>query len=89
MILLLEIVLTIVAWRKGWRWKALRPVGVSAVVGLILGIALVSGGHTSMPDGAKIFGLLVDVVMVVWLIVMITTAKDLPPPGTPPRELMG
>jgi putative Mn2+ efflux pump MntP len=33
--LVLEIVLTIVAWRVGWRWRALLPVFVEFVVNVI------------------------------------------------------
>ena len=48
MLLILEIVLTIVAWNKGWKWKSLIPVGSALLVGFIYGILVgMSGGEIS------------------------------------------
>jgi purine-cytosine permease-like protein len=79
----LEIVLTVVAWRKGWGKRALLPAAFSLAVGIVVGIALVSAGHTSPPDGVKVFGFIVDLLMVIVLLVMIAKAKNLPPPAPP------
>ena len=45
--LIVEIVLTIIAWNRGWRWYALLPCGVVVVIGFLIGIGIgVSGGST-------------------------------------------
>ena len=40
--LILEIVLTVVAWRKGWGWKALIPMGITGSIafgsGFVIGL---------------------------------------------------
>ena len=35
--LILEIILTIVAWGRGWKWLALLPLGIAFGIGLIAG----------------------------------------------------
>lgn len=44
MLLILQIWLTVVAWRKGWRSRALIPVGVSLTGALVIGLAVGAGG---------------------------------------------
>jgi hypothetical protein len=42
----IEIILAWVAWRRGWRWWAVAPIGVTAFFGLLLAVALQSTGGT-------------------------------------------
>jgi hypothetical protein len=52
MLLLLEIGLTVAAWHKGWRGRALLPLGVLVGVALLIGAAVgASGGsvHQARP----------------------------------------
>lgn len=60
MLLIAEIILTILAWRKGWRWLAIIPVGIAVLIGMILGF---SGGAL---EGAFVF----DILAIIALIVM-------------------
>jgi uncharacterized membrane protein YfcA len=41
--LIAEIVLTIFAWRNGWKGYALMPVGIAMTIGFMVGIT--TGGH--------------------------------------------
>ena len=46
MILVLEIMLTISAWRKGWKGWALLPIGICMSIGFLLGMTTgASGGN--------------------------------------------
>jgi hypothetical protein len=42
--LIIEILLTIKAWRKGWRGYALLPLGALLIAGFLLGIVIGSSG---------------------------------------------
>jgi len=42
--LLVQGLLTIGVWRKGWRWKSLIPLGVGAGIGFVIGIVSVLVG---------------------------------------------
>jgi hypothetical protein len=61
--------LTIFAWRNGWKWLSLIPVGVAMLIGISIGFGIgISGGNS----GAGIPGLsLIDLGAVIALIVMI------------------
>ena len=46
MLLIAEILLTIFAWRNGWKWLSLIPVGIAMLIGLFIGIGVgASGGN--------------------------------------------
>jgi hypothetical protein len=63
MLLIAEIILTIFAWRKGWKGLALIPLGVAFGLGLILGLNGVA------PDDLASL-IWVDVLAIIALIVM-------------------
>ena len=44
MLALIEIVLTVVAYRKGWKLKALLPLALSFAAAFLMGIVLGAGG---------------------------------------------
>lgn len=44
--IILEIILTIIAWIRGWRWKALLPLGSVLVIGFIVGAIMGTQGYT-------------------------------------------
>jgi uncharacterized membrane protein YfcA len=70
--LIIEIILTIFAWRKGWRWKSLLPLGIALGLGFLFGFAIgVSGGDL---DSAKGLAVILDIGAIIALIVMITKA---------------
>jgi cation transport ATPase len=46
---ILEIILTVAAWKRGWRWLALLPGGIVACLGLITGFVTgLTGGELNM-----------------------------------------
>jgi len=72
--LIVEIILTIAAWGRGWKWLALLPLGLAFGLGLILGASGVSVDDL----GSLIW---VDVLAIIALIVMTIVRK----PGTEPK----
>jgi len=72
--LIVEIILTIAAWGRGWKWLSLLPLGIAFGIGLIYGA---SGGNVE-DMGAIV---LVDVAAIIALIVMTIVRK----PGTEPK----
>lgn len=66
--LLLQIALTIAAWRNGWRMRALIPIAAALTVGFLAGGALGASGG-SLETAAPLF-ILGDVVCLGVLIAM-------------------
>jgi hypothetical protein len=71
MLLIAEILLTISAWKKGWKARALLPVAIGMGIAFMVGAAAGANGVDS--DGIVGVCILIDIAMVVSLIVM--TAK--------------
>ena len=67
--LFLEIILTIFAWRKGWRWWALVPVGICLLIGFIIGFLIGANGGSVNDIGAA--GWIFDVGAIIALIFML------------------
>ena len=66
MLLAIEIILTIFAWRNGWKWLALIPVGAALVIGFFIGLNVgLTGGEIS-PNIV-----ILDVFAIIALIVML------------------
>ena len=59
---MLQIILTIVAWYRGWKWYSLLPMACAFVIGFFIGL---SGGQD-----VKSAALIADGLAVVALIVM-------------------
>lgn len=63
---LLELILTIVAWIRGWKWRALIPVGSVLVVGFLVGFgAGMAGGNVDLSGFVFL-----DIAAIIALIVM-------------------
>ena len=78
--LLLEIILAVVAFRKGWRWRAFLPIAIGFGMGMLIGAAVgASGGSLAevMP-----LAVLVDIVVLVTLGVMVGRAPVVVPATT-------
>jgi uncharacterized membrane protein YfcA len=73
MLLVLEIVLTVLVWNKGWRWLSLIPLGIAILVGMIIG----ASGQTEV--GAYV---IFDILAVIALIVMLVK------PNKPKKEVL-
>lgn len=63
MLLLAQIILTVIVWKKGW--LSLIPIGVCLLFGLLIGL---SGGEPSS-------GIFIDIIAIVALIIMLTKQK--------------
>jgi hypothetical protein len=73
--LILEIILTIVAWNKGWRWLSLIPLATAFFIGVCIGL---SGGTVDMNV------IFIDILAVVALIIMSFTKPKETPTNSPP-----
>lgn len=64
MLLIIEIILTIFAWRKGWKWLALLPVGICVTIGFFIGITggSLEGGGLIVPDILATLALILMVI---------------------------
>ena len=69
MLLIAEIILTIVAWNKGWKWLSLIPIGISFLIGVMLGLS----GFTSLGPFA-----IFDILAIIALVVMVSNPKTQP-----------
>lgn len=71
MLMVLEIILTILAWRKGWRWKALIPVAIAAGIAFFGGVAIATSGGTAVNNGIFI---IIDILLVITQAVLVSKA---------------
>jgi hypothetical protein len=67
MLLVLEIMLTITAWRKGYKGFALIPVGLAVLAGLAIG--------SNNPGADALSVIWLDILAIVILVVMIALAN--------------
>ena len=77
MLLLVEVGLTIAAWKKGWGAKALLPVGATLALGLLFGVAIGLGGGTI--EAAAPVALLSDLAAIGILIAMVRRVPNSQP----------
>jgi hypothetical protein len=59
MILIAQIILTILTWRKGWKWMSLLPVSIAIFIGLLF---------SSLPLSFEM--IFIDILSVIALIIM-------------------
>lgn len=70
MFLIIEIVLTIVAIKRGCKWAiAMLPIVIVFLVGIMMGVS-VGKGNMSLSD-TKPIGIMLDIVCVIILVAMI------------------
>jgi hypothetical protein len=66
MLLIAQILLTVQAWRKGWRAWALLPVGMDLLIGMLIGIAVEDVNQALVPcfiSGLISLGVLIALVV--------------------------
>ena len=68
MILIAEILLTIFAWRRGWKGYALLPLAIALLIGVIIGLSMGSTG--SSIESIKAVALVFDILAIITLIIM-------------------
>ena len=80
MLLILEIALTIWAWRRGWKTWSLVPLGAAIGIAFLLGFAGVA------LDEASLMWLLPDLAAIISLIVMVSKGRQVQAkPATAPE----
>ena len=85
MILFLEIILTIIAWVRGWKWRALIPLISLLVIGFMAGTFLLSLGID--PEAFIPAGIFLDFLGIIALVIMIAVKpKTLPKPDKPIKK---
>lgn len=77
--LIIEIILTIIAWNRGWKWWALLPLGIAFGFGFIAGA---SGMSQSDLEGL----LFLDVIAIIALVIMIAVKKKEVPAETSEKK---
>jgi len=70
--LIVQIVLTVIAWNRGWRWLALIPIGMALTIGLLIGVGIRLNGGTDIPGGV----IILDIVAIVALILMCVISRN-------------
>lgn len=67
--LLIEIILTIFVWRKGWKWRSLLPVGIAFLAGILIGMgAGMAGGNIDNIGPAVLLDLFAIIALIVMLV---------------------
>jgi uncharacterized membrane protein YfcA len=65
-----EILLTIFAWRKGWKWSSLLPMGIGLITGVSIGFLV--GANGGDENSVRGIGFLIDLLVIGVLIYMIS-----------------
>ena len=69
MLIVIQIILTVVAWKRGWKVKSLLPIGIGMVLAFGIGLPAALAG---VPEHNILMPLLlIDLGMLVSIIVMI------------------
>jgi threonine/homoserine/homoserine lactone efflux protein len=89
MLLILEIGSTVAAWRKGWRWRALHPVGGFAASAFLVGMAEgMAGGNVQGVTPLLFLLELLGIGVLVWMSVSAPQRlrlRESPEPNAPPE----
>ncbi len=73
--LIAEIILTIIAWNRGWRWYSLLPVGIAVAIGLLIGFVIGLDGGS--PEDAE-WVITFDILAILVLLYMCFTKREFP-----------
>ncbi|HOW80679.1 MAG TPA: hypothetical protein PK406_14635 [Verrucomicrobiota bacterium] len=82
MLLIIEIALMVVSWRRGWRWWALAPLTIALGIAASMGLMAGTSGLSISENEFALLLLPLDGVVCVTLILMATT-KPRGPQGPP------
>lgn len=90
MLLVIEILLTVAAWRKGWKAWALLPWGITMfmmiTIGLAVGLAVGASGGNAAQDAITGIGFLLDFALIITLAVMSLVAPKRQPVQLPQAD---
>ena len=80
MLFIAEIILTVVAWRKGWRWQALMPLGIGLVIGF--SFIPITEAVAGFLLGELLMGVVIELAVILALASMVRHGpKELSPPN--------
>ena len=65
--MIIQILLTIWAWNKGWAWKALIPLACAFGIGLMIG-GVYASTNTPVPPGVIMIDVLADIALILMII---------------------
>lgn len=77
MLFILEIVLTIIAWRKGWNWKSLLPMLIAFFMGVFMGSVALATGNTLNASSLIIWDILATITLIVMCFVSPEAKKEI------------
>src|SRR3989442_1133096 len=87
MLFVIEVLLTIAAWRKGWGAKALIPLGIGLAVAMLLGAMVgASGGPRAVTQVFPLF-VLMDLAVIGVLVRLALRAPEEAPLSVVPQTL--
>jgi hypothetical protein len=79
---MLELILVVFAWRRGWRWKALLPLAGEFMLGLLLGL---SGAGDA--TGVLVLAAIASIGTLIWMIAhppqAVADSRSEEPEGSP------
>ena len=56
---IIEIILTIIAWEKGWKWSSLIPMFGAFIIGIIFGLAGIAINYLIFVDISAVIALVI------------------------------
>lgn len=74
MLIIVEIILTVWAWRKGWGWWSLIPPGVAIAVMVFIEVGIIIGGGSV--ESARGIGIVFDFLAIIALAAMIAMKSE-------------
>lgn len=78
-VLIVEIMLTVAAWKEGWKWLAILPLAIAGLAGSISGVVMGAIGYdfiSMMP-----YFILIHILTIIALICMAASHRDVEAPG--------
>ncbi len=72
--MIIEIVLTVIAWRRGWKWWALIPLGAAVSIAFSVGFVIGMLGGSAGP--VMPFFMLLDIGCLLALIILIVLPPE-------------
>jgi hypothetical protein len=79
MLLFIETMLTIIAWKRGWKWRAILPISIALVASFLTGFIM---GAKGAQENDSPISMIFDAVVILTLIVMIIKRPSPKPAGS-------
>jgi hypothetical protein len=83
MLLFVEFILTIIAWKRGWKWWAILPAAIAMIAGFIVDLVVGALGMHDFYTG--LVSIILDAFIILALVIMIIRRRQVKAPGNYPR----